>query len=402
MNEDHTRYGGPPRYPFPGGTALSPPGEYARLRREEPVSRVTLPYGGAAWLVVRHSDVRFVLSDPVFSRAASIRPGTPRFFEHPVAEGMGYLDPPEHTRLRQLLNGVFTYRRVAAFRENVVRIVGDLLDGLDRAEPATDLQAGLAVPLAGRGVCEFVGVPYAEQDRFAPFFAVVTSTDPPSPEETAGAIVSVQEYFAELMARERREPTDTFFGALVRRNDEERRVSDQEVATLAFGVVVAAYETTSAQFGNTLALLLSDRRRLIELRYNPEIVSSAVEETMRYTQLLSYGGNPFVATADVKIAGTVIEAGDVVVPSINAANRDERVFADPDALDLRRQPNPHLGFAHGPHYCVGAPLARAEMELGLRGLLDRLPALRLAVAPEDLAWRPGRVMRCPAAIPATW
>jgi nocardicin N-oxygenase len=404
MNTNHTPSGGgAPRYPFPGGTALRPPPEYARLRQADPVSRVTLPFGGEAWLAVRYSDVKFVFADPRFSRAASIRPGTPRFFEHPVAEGMGYVDPPEHTRLRGLLKGPFTPRRVDAFRPSITKIVDELLDELARGGPPADLQSAFAVPLAGRGVCDFVGVPYADRDRFAPFFNVVTSTDPVSADAATQAIQEVQAYFADLAAKERERPTDTFFGALVRRNDEERRVTEEELVNLAFGVVVAAYETTSAQLGNALVLLLrGPDPPAAGLRAHPEIAASAVDELLRYTQLLSYGGNPYVATEDLVLEDTLISAGDVVVPSINAANRDERVFADPDTLDLRRHPNPHLSFSHGAHFCLGAPLARAELEIGLSGLVNRFPELRPAVPFDGLRWKPDRVMRSLESLPAEW
>jgi len=391
-----------PRYPFHDCPALETQPEYEHLRRGRPVHRVTLPYGGEAWLVTRHEDVRFVLSDSRFSRAASIRPGVPGFFERPVADGLGYLDPPEHTALRALLNRAFTARRVQHFRPRVQQIVDDLLDGPGAPEPPADLNTTFAQPLAGRVVCEFVGVPYADRHRFEPFFKAVVSTSSFGVAEIVAAVERAQGYFAELVGRERRTPTDTFFGELVRQSDAGAGLTDAELANLGFGVTIAGYETTSSQLCNFTYLLLTHPDQLARLRAAPDTIADAVEELLRYVPLISYGGNPVVATEDVEVAGHLIRAGEVVVPSNNAANRDERVFVDPARLDLTRQRNPHLTFNHGPHFCLGAQLARAELQIGIRSLFDRRPGLALAVPTGQIVWQQGSVLRAPTALPVTW
>lgn len=391
-----------PRYPFRGCPTLDVEHEYERLRQSEPVSRVTLPYGGQAWLVTRHEDVRFVLSDRRFSRAASIAPDTPRFFEQPVAEGLGYIDPPEHTRIRRLLNRAFTTRRVKQFKPRIQEIADELLDAMAEAGPPADLNVHFAQPLAGRVVCEFTGVPYADRERFEPFFAAVSSTSSHTPEEIEAAISSTQAYFAELVERERKEPTETFFGELVRQSDSNRELPDDQLANFGFGVVIAGYESTSSQICNFTYLLLQHPDHLAELRANPEMMPSAVEELLRFVPLISYGGNPVVATEDVEVAGNLIKAGEVVVPSNNSANRDERVFTNPGELDLSREHNPHLAFNHGVHFCLGAQLARAELQIGLSSLLARWPELRLAVPSGELEWRTGSVLRGPVALPVRW
>ncbi|NSC25530.1 cytochrome P450 [Streptomyces albus subsp. chlorinus] len=376
--------------------------EYARLRREEPITRVTLPYGGQAWLVTRYDDVRFVLSDSRFSRAASVRPGAPRFFEQPVAEGLGYIDPPRHTTVRRLLNRAFTARRVQAFRPRVQEIADALLDGPAGGSPPIDLATAYAQPLAGQVVCEFVGVPYEDSEQFAPFFDAVVSTTAFTPDEIQAAVSGAQRYFADLVTAERRNPSDTFLGELVRQSANEGTLDDAEVANLGFGVVIAGYETTASQLCNFTFLLLTRPERLTWLQENPDGISGAVEELLRYVPMLSYGGNPVVATEDVTVAGQLVRAGETVVPSNNAANRDERVFTEPDEIDLTRRSNPHLAFHHGPHFCLGSQLARAELQIGLRTLLTRRPSLALDVPPEKIRWKRGSVLRAPAALPVRW
>ncbi|RAJ58789.1 nocardicin N-oxygenase [Streptomyces sp. Amel2xB2] len=391
-----------PAYPFRACPELHVEPEYARLRREEPITRVTLPYGGEAWLVTRYDDVRFVLSDSRFSRADSIRPGAPRFFEQPVADGLGYLDPPEHTAVRRLLNRAFTARRVQAFRPRVQQIAEALLESPECSTPPVDLATAYAQPLAGRVVCEFVGVPYEDSEKFAPFFDAVVSTTAFTPDQIQAAVVGVQRYFTDLVAAERRDPSDTFFGELVRQNGQEGTLDDETLGNLGFGVVIAGYETTSSQLCNFTYLLLRRPERLRALQAEPDQIPDAVEELLRYVPMLSYGGNPVRATQDVTVAGQLVRAGETVVPSNNAANRDEQVFAGPDELDLTRRPNAHLAFHHGPHFCLGSQLARAELQIGLRTLLERRPSLALDVPPEQVAWKQGSVLRAPAALPVRW
>ncbi|MGW7086722.1 cytochrome P450 [Streptomyces sp. NPDC054871] len=390
-----------PEYPFHTCPALQVQPEYARLRQEEPISRVTLPYGGQAWLVTRHEDVRFVLSDSRFSRTASVRPGAPRFFEQPVADGLGYMDPPRHTDVRRLLNRAFTARRVQAFRPRVRQIAEALLDG-PAGRPPIDLVTAYAQPLAGQVVCEFVGVPYEDSERFAPFFDAVVSTTAFAPEEIQDAVSGVQRYFTDLVASERRNPSDTFFGELVRQSGREGTLDDQELVNLGFGAVVAGYETTSSQLSNFTFLLLTRPERLKALQANPEDIPDAVEELLRYVPLLSYGGNPVVATEDVIVAGQLVRAGETIVPSNNAANRDGEVFADPEEIDLRRRPNPHLAFHHGAHFCLGSQLARAELQIELHTLIAGRPYLALDLPPEDISWKQGSVLRAPTALPVRW
>ncbi|WP_211270914.1 cytochrome P450 [Streptomyces yerevanensis] len=364
---------------------------------------MTLPFGGQAWLVTRHDDVRSILSDGRFSRASSIGPDSPRFFAQPVAEGLGYLDPPEHTRLRALLNRSFTPHRVEKFRPRIQELVDELLERAPAGAGAVvDLTTEFAQPLAGQVVCEFTGVPYTDRGRFEPLFAAVVSTTAYPPEEIAAAVEGVKSYFIELVAREREAPTESFFGALVRQNDAAGSLSDEALANLGFGVVIAGYETTSSQLCNFVYLLLTHPDQLAGLRADPEGVPRAVEELLRFTPLLSYGGNPVVATEDVEIAGQLIRAGETVVPSNNAANRDERVFTAPDQLDLSRDHNPHLTFHHGPHYCLGAQLARAELQIALEALITRRPRMELAVPADEMAWATGSVMRKAATLPVRW
>nr|ABI22127.1 cytochrome P450 hydroxylase [Streptomyces lavendulae] len=389
-----------PSYPFPA-KYLDEAAELARLRQEEPISRVTMPYGGEAWLVTRMADVKEVLADPRFSRQLQTEADRPRFFPEPVVEGIGIMDPPEQTRLRRLVAKAFTARRVQEFGPRVQTIVDELLDAVEAKGAPADLYADFSWQLPGISICEFMGVPYEDRDRFVPFFDSVVSTTSKTPDEIRQAIGDLHAYFGELIERRRATPGDDLFTALIRARDEDDRLSEKELIEMSFGLLVAGMETTASQLANFLYLLFRNPDQLELLRAKPELVPNAVEELLRFVPLLAVD-QPSVAREDVTLGGVLIRAGETVVPSMNSANRDADVFENPQRIDVTRENNPHLAFSHGAHHCVGAQLARMEMVTALRSLLVRFPGLHQAVPDEELRWKAGVVLRGVEALPVAW
>ncbi len=381
-------------FPFPPAPALDIEPEYARLLRDEPVCQVRFPYGEPAWLVTRHADARTVLCDPRFSRAESLRRDVPRTTEVNFAGGIVALDPPDHTRLRETCRHAFTARTVSRLRESATALAGELVEAAAR-RGTFDAVADLAVPYTLRMICSLLGVPHADADRFRGWAQAGLATTAITEAERAEATGNMWDYVADLIERRRAEPAADLISAMLAAG--ERGVSDEELVVVVMTALVAGYETTSTQLPNFLYLLLSDRGRWTRLTARPELVDTAVEELLRFAPLEATGALPRYPTVDVVLSGTRVPAGSPVVAATVAANRDPRVFADPDRLDLARTPNPHLGFGGGAHFCLGAPLARLELRVAITVLAATLPDLRLgARAPR---WKTGMLVRGPLTLP---
>ncbi|MGA6208451.1 cytochrome P450 [Nocardia testacea] len=392
------------RYPFGEPVRLDMDPLFTRLRREEPVCRVELPYGGEGWLVTRYEDVKLVLGDPRFSRAATVgREDLPRATPAPVRpDSLLSMDPPEHSRLRKLVAKAFTSRRVAELRPRTREIVDEKLTALEQAGAPADLVEGFALPLPVTVICEMLGVPPRDQHRFRDFSDAILSTTAYTREQIESARDSLESYLAEVVAERRQRPTDDLLGALVTARDEEDRLSERELVNLGVGLLIAGHETTANQIANFTYVLLTQREYWELLRAEPELIPGAVEELLRYVQLGAGAGQPRVATEDVVLSGVTVRAGDSVFVNTQAANRDESVFADPEALDLTRQRNPHVAFGYGAHHCLGAQLARVELQVALEALLQRFPSLRLSLPLDEIPWKSGLLVRGPKQLLVEW
>ncbi|MEU7563558.1 cytochrome P450 [Streptomyces eurythermus] len=389
-------------YPFSTATGLGMDPLYGYLREREPVARVRMPYGGEAWMVTRHADAKLVLGDPRFSMAAGAGKDVPRPTEQLLEPGgLVAMDPPEHTRLRRLAGGVFTHRRVEQMRPSVTALAHRLVDGMSAAGTSADLLEAVALPVSIGVICELLGVDYEDRHVFQRFSDALLSTALP-PEEVRRAGEEFVGYLARLVAERRESPTDDLLGAMVQARDDEDRLSENELYMLGAGLLVGGYETTATQIGNFAYLLLRDRRLYASLVEDPGLIQGAVEELLRFTPLTTVDGYARIALEDVMVGGTLIRAGEAVFTSVAAANLDPEVFPGPERLDFTRERNPHLGFGHGIHYCMGAPLARLEIQVVLEVLTRRLPGLRLAVPAADVRWQPGLLLRVPERLPVTW
>ena len=393
----------PRNFPFSQPRELDLDPLFAQLRRDEPVSRIQLAYGEPAWLATRYEDVKTVLADARFSRAAAAGRDEPRSRVHEGQPGnILSLDPPEHSRLRRLVSKAFTARRVEALRPRAQEIADALADAMLAGGPPADLVEGFGFPLPTTVICELLGVPAEDRDRFRVWAGALLSTTRFTPAEVAGHVRSLDDYMAGLIAQHRQNRRDDLLGALVAARDDEDRLSEEEMLSLAVGLLVAGHETTATQIPNFAYMLLTHPGQMTELRADPGLLPQAVEELLRHVPLGGGASSARYALEDVELGGVTVRAGEAVVVQLASANRDESVFPHPDEIDLGRQESPHVGFGFGPHHCLGAPLARMELQVALRTLLTRFPGLRLADTGHDIDWKTGLATRGPARMLVTW
>ncbi|MFE6612589.1 cytochrome P450 [Amycolatopsis sp. NPDC057786] len=376
-----------------------PDAAYTVLRSEKPVHRAITPDGSPVWLVTRYDDVRAALADPRLSLDKRNAGTGYRGFDLPpeLDANLLNMDAPDHSRLRPILRRGFTRARVEGLRPRIREIA----DGLLAALPDTgevDLIEAFAAPLPITVICELLGIPPAGRPDFRSWTDRMLA--PTSADDVGLAVKSLWRYLLELAAAKRADPGEDLISALIDERDVEGRMSEAELISALFLVLGAGYENVVHQIGNGLAALLARPQLLARLREERALLPSTVDELVRFCSPSQLAIRRF-ATVDVTIGGITVPAGDTVMLSLASADRDPGRFADPDVLDPRREDNPHLGFGHGPHYCLGAPLARIEIEVGLAALFDRYSELALAVPHDRLRWRPSFRNRGLLALPVS-
>lgn len=376
---------------------------YAQLRREEPVCRVQLPYGRPAWLVTSYELTKLVLGDPRFSREATLVGDNPR--EEPedlqVAESILNMDPPKHTRIRQLVGKAFTARRVEELRPRASQIAVGLVDDMMAGGPPADLVQGYSFAFPAAVICELLGIPEADRHQFQSWTVGMSSTLTVSPQEQQEIFLNMFGYFGQLFAQRREQPGGDLLSALAQARDHDDRLTESELVFQGVGLLVGGRETTAHQITNAVYTLLNHPHQLDQLRDCPQLIPDAVEELLRYI-VLGNAMNPRIAMVDVRLGDVLVRAGEPVLTANTAANRDPSAFDQAEEFDITRHPNAHLAFGHGPHFCPGAQLARMELRVSLEVILSRLPGLRLAVPDSDLSWQEGTIMRGVAALPLSW
>lgn len=391
------------RYPFGPCGGLDLHELYRALQADEPVCPVRMPYGEPAVLVTRYEDVRTVLGDPRFRRAIPPGHDQPRVTPDVIPMGLMEMDPPEHTRIRRLISAAFTARRAERQRPEAARLAGRLIDDMMESGSPADLVETFSVPLPIGVICNLLGVPYEDRLEFHRWIVEMNRMlSGHGAEVRMENIAKLMSYMGDLVVRRRAEPTDDLIGELVLARDEGERLSEEELIFLCMLLLVAGYETTANQIANFVHLLLTHPDQLALLRERPDLLPNAVEELLRFTPLSVSAAFPRYASADVDLGDGSVREGQPVLTSTNAANRDPRVFDDPDRLDITRPVNHHLAFGHGAHHCVGASLARMELQVALGLLLEKLPRLRLAVDPGDVEWKSNLLFRGPVALPVAW
>jgi len=377
-----------PALPFDRPRPIDPPPAYAELRRTSPVARVLTPEGAPAWLVTSYDAAVQVLTDARFG----VTPPTGR---DPGNETL-FQDGEPHARLRRLVARAFTPRRIAALRPGIEAAAAELVAAMAAAGPPADLMADLAAPLSLSVIGDLLGVPAAARDRLRGF------AEPALTEGTPEAWGAFAGYSAELVAAKRAElGDDPLSGLIAVHGADDGRLTDGELSAMAMTLAGSGH-LSSANAICTAAILLLDSGRLAEYAAAPERAAAVTEEVLRRLSGTTGEVMPRWAAEDAEAGGVRIAAGDMVLVRLEAAHHDPDRFADPARLDPDRSPAEHIAFGRGPHHCLGAALARAELTAALRALAAGLPGLRLTVPAAEVPWVHGFVDSGPSRVPVAW
>lgn len=370
-------------------TGLDPVPALGEVREREPISRLPLPVATNVWLVSGYDEAKAVLGDAKrFSNDFTNLVGYAGVTAEDNPGGLGFTDPPAHTRLRRLLTPEFTMRRLARLTPEIEAIVEQRLDAMAAADQPVDLVAEFAVPIPSLVISELLGVPYGDREEFQQLsvarFDVFDGVG-----ASLGAMSQSLEYLHGVVRKQREEPGEGLLGALIRDHGDE--VTDRELAELADGVLTGGFETTASMLALGALVLLEDRELLERVRDDDEMVPGLVEELLRYLTVVQMAF-PRFAREDVEIAGTKITQGDVVLCSLSGADRDAALGPDMERFDATRRPTSHLAFGHGLHRCIGAELARMELRAAYPALVRRFPDIRLAVPASELEFRKASIV----------
>lgn len=394
-------------FPLVRQCPLSPPVEYTALRSKCPVSKGNLSLSGKpVWVLTRYEDVKRALGEPSMSSDAKL-PGYPLQFLVPdeILQVMklpfSALDAPEHTKQRRLVIPEFTAKRIQQLRPRIQQIVDDRIDALlDRGGPV-DLVKELAAPVPSMLFCEMLGADPADIDYFRRYSEVTMDRDATAA-ETGALLGEMDGFLTRLLAAKAENPGDDMLSRLIVKNRaEEVPLETEDLVSIARLMVVAGFDTTANMIGLSVVTLLENPDQLAELQQDPSLARKAVDELLRYLSIAD-SATVRVAKEDIEFSGVTVRAGEGVIAANGAANWDPDVFPDPSVLDLHRETQAHLAFSSGPHQCLGANLARVQLEVVLTTLFARIPGLKLAVPVEDLPFMRGGHIYGLHSLPVTW
>lgn len=383
---------------------------YARLRSEDPVH---WSHPVDAWVLTRYDDVMAAFQNPAFSKADWIPsymrqlPEDVRARVEPLqthlTNWMVALDPPDHTRLRRLVHKAFTPKTVERLRDRIQEITDRLLDDV-QDEGRMDVIAALAFPLPVMVICDLLGVPASDRDRFRGWsdaivgFTGMGRVDVETALEAQRAVEELTAYFRGIAEERRERPREDLISRLVHVEEQGDRLSEDELFAMFVFLLVAGHETTVSLIANGLLALVRNPEQKAKLQAEPALGKSAIEELLRYESPLQFQTR--VANEEQEVRGRRIQKGQRILPMIGAANRDPAQFPDPDRLDIEREPNRHIAFGYGIHYCLGAPLARLEGQIVIGTVLDRMP--NISLAEPSVEWQRSLAHRVPVALPVTF
>lgn len=387
---------------------------FAQMRREDPVfQQPGLDGKTAIWFVTRYAEVDQVLRDDrrfVRDPALALSPETvEKFFEGSDPQVMAMTnnhmlnkDGEDHHRLRMLVSKAFTRPVIQRMRPRIHEIAQELLDGV-QGRGQMELVSEYAFPLPIIVIAELLGIPSQDRDKFRAWSnAVVTpALTEEAQQESARLLREFVAYMQDLVSKRRENPGDDLLSGLIQAEEQGDRLNESELFSMLTLLIVAGHETTVTLIGNAVLALLRNPAQLQTVIDQPEAMVQAVEELLRYDSPVERALTRWMVE-DVELAGQQMQRGDLIIAVLGSANRDEKRFEDPTGLDLARQPNPHLAFGKGAHYCLGAPLARLEAEIALNALFNHFPDLKLDIAPEELAWREVPLFRSLKQLPVRW
>ncbi|MGK5533237.1 cytochrome P450 [Streptomyces sp. URMC 129] len=383
---------------------LDPPEVFARTRAERPIHPMTFPDGHRGWLVTGYDQARAILTDPRFSSKGSLKHlafPSDRAADFDLEKDMPpgqfeHMDPPDHTRYRKLLTGQFTLRRMKQLAPRIERIAADHVEAIQRKGPPADLVHDFAVPLSAQVICELLGIPVADQERFEADSAKLLSLDV-TPQEAMGALGNIIGLLGELAARKQAEPGDDLLSGLATGGE----LSPPELIGVALLLLVAGHETTANMLALGTYTLLREPEQLALLRADESLVEGAVEELLRFLTIVHIGVQR-TPLEDIEMGGEVLKAGETVLLHLPSTNRDPERFPDPDRLDITRRAIGHLTFSHGIHQCLGQQLARIELRVGYTALLRAFPDLRLAEPADAIPMRSNMTIYGVHRLPVAW
>lgn len=372
---------------------------FSKLREHDPVYQTLMPDGHYAWFVTRYEDALSVLKDERFikdfTRLLDEKDqGANKAHSSILTENMLFSDPPDHRRLRGLVQQAFTPRMIKGFRGRIEEITNELLDDVqDKGQ--MDLIDHFSFPLPIIVICELLGVPKEDRNQFRTWSNTLVEASN-NPEQTQEDVQQSMEafvaYLQQLIAKRRQNPQDDLISKLIHAEEEGDRLSERELYGVISLLIIAGHETTVNLITNGVFELLEHPDQMEQLKAQPELIKEALEEFLRFNGPVEFSTDRWAAET-VELEGKTISKGDHVLVALDSANRDPAQFEDPDEFDITRGKSKHLAFGKGMHFCLGAPLARLEAEVAVTTLLHRMPHLRMETDPEKLQWRPGMIMR---------
>lgn len=377
---------------------------YARLRAEEPIYRTTLRGGVSAVLITRYDDVLAVLKDDErfikdrHSLSGRKREGWMPAFARAFERNMLDVDAPDHTRLRALVHKAFTPRLMEQLRGRAQQITDNLLDAAER-KGSFDLVEDFALPLPIVIISDMLGVDEKDRGKFAGWSKQLVSVS--SRNEGMRILPSIMAfagYIKKLIRKRQQDPRDDLLTAMIDAREAGDKLSEEEMMGMILLLLVAGHETTANLIANGTLELLQQRDQWHMMRQQPQTMRTAIEELLRYTGPVEKATERY-AKEDTEYHGVPIARGETVLAVLASANRDEAQFPNAATLDVTRDPNRHLAFGMGIHYCLGAPLARMESQIAFTSLIERMPNLRLTTAPDQLRWRRSLFLRGLEALP---
>lgn len=395
----------PPQYPMTRATGcpFDPPPLLKELQEETPMARVRLQDGSTPWLVTRYADQRALLGDPRVSSDA----GDPAYPSGVPPRGNGsrlsfiLMDDPEHARQRRMVTAPFSVKRVEAMRPAVQQIVDESIDELLSGPAPADLVDSFALPVPSLVICRLLGVPYSHHDFFQQNSRIIVKRDA-TPDERAAAMGNLSAYLEDLVGDKINAPGDDLLSGVAERVT-SGELTRSDAAQMGVLLLIAGHETTANMIAlGTLALFQHpDQLKLLQETDDPELISSAVEELLRYLHITHNGRRRF-AREDIEIAGVTIRAGEGLIMANDIGNRDPEVFDDPDRLDITRRARHHVAFGFGVHQCLGQQLARMELQVVYGTLYRRIPTLRAATAMDELPFKNDASVYGVHELPVTW
>ncbi|RKD69659.1 cytochrome P450 [Sinobaca qinghaiensis] len=366
------------------------------LQQHDPVHRVLMPEGHYAWIVTRYKDAVAVLKDPRFIKDFTVfldEKERAEAQQNIFSQNMLFADPPDHKRLRGLVQQTFTPKMIEELRGRITEITNELIDDM-QGRSRIDLIDDFAFPLPIIVICEMLGVPSEDRDKFRTWSntLVEASNDPGKAKKVQQHIEEFTTYLQEWIATRREHPKDDMISKLIQAEEAGDRLSEQELYGVVSLLIIAGHETTVNLIANGLFALMTHPEQMRMLQQQPELIRPAIEEMLRFEGPVEFSTDRWAAET-LELQGKTIHKGDHVLVALDAANRDPEAFEDPDVFDITRRQSKHLAFGKGIHFCLGAPLARVEAEVAVHTLLEHFPGLQLDTAVSDLEWRPGILMR---------